>query len=407
MDDWLRDGLDDVASESPTGTEVPHALVKRARVRMTLVGATSLIVAAALVVGLVAGVRVLARDHRTGRQPTPSIEPPRSPTSPSGPTNVVTVTLSNSGCTMRAGEIEPGRVRFVGTNTADDRAVFDIGIIEAGHSVEELAAHVDALDPGLIARAWDDIEGLRPSYFRGSLVGRSPGGGRPMLDKPSSLLVVVTNESANWTPVRGAVPPGSTLAAICYRWSAVGGALVPAGLVGPVVTANTTPEPTGPGSSTRGVLLGSITMDDDGCHLAWRNGRVDDVDYVRFTFSNHAHANASFDIGRLAEGFTFDQLAMHLAPFAGRDDPRWRGSPPRGFVRIRESFGEIGFPHGGMGPHIGNPFGLRTTWTADWTGPGGDLAPVGRETFVVICYRDEGPAPGQSPVAVIGPFEVR
>ena len=66
MDDWLRDGLRDIASGAPTALEVPSTLRRRARGRMTITILTSLAVVVALGISAVAGVRSLESQLRRG-----------------------------------------------------------------------------------------------------------------------------------------------------------------------------------------------------------------------------------------------------------------------------------------------------------------------------------------------------
>jgi hypothetical protein len=227
MDDWLRDGLMDIASGAPTALEVPSTLKRRARGRMTITILTSLAVVVALGISAVAGVRALRSIPEVGEAPPP-IDTPSS-----GPANVVTATLSDAGCASRSGEIEPGPISFVGNNTSGSRAVFDIGIIQPGHSFEELVSDVEALGTGVVARSIDGIPQLRPPYFRGSLRGRDRG--HASSERPTSLFPVTSYTYLSWRPTKAVAPPGTRLAIICYRFlgSFSDPEIVPAGVLGP------------------------------------------------------------------------------------------------------------------------------------------------------------------------------
>ena len=227
MDDWLRDGLRDIASGAPTALEVPGTMRRRARGRMTITILTSLAAVVALGIGAVAGVRALGTTPDVGDDPLP----PDAPSS--GPANVVTATLADAGCTSRSGEIEPGPIRFVGNNTSASRAVFDIGIIQPGHSFEELVSDVEALGSGVVARSIEALPQLRPPYFRGSLRGRDRG--HASSDRPTSLFPVTSYTYLSWSPTARVTPPGTRLAIICYRFlgSFSDPAIVPAGVLGP------------------------------------------------------------------------------------------------------------------------------------------------------------------------------
>jgi hypothetical protein len=206
---------------------VPRTLRRRARGRMTITILTSLAVVVALGIGAVAGVRVLGSNPDVGVAPSP----PDAPSS--GPANVVTATLSDSGCSARSGEIGPGPISFVGDNTSASRAVFDIGIIQPGHSFEELASDVEALGNGVVTRSLDGIPQVRPPYFQGSLRGRD--GGHASDDRPRSLFPVTSYTHLQWRPTASVTPPGTRLAIICYRFlgSFTDPELVLAGVLGP------------------------------------------------------------------------------------------------------------------------------------------------------------------------------
>jgi hypothetical protein len=239
MDDWLREGLKDIASAAPTALEVPTAMRRRARGRMTITILTSLAMVVALGIGAVAGVRALGSNPGVGTAPTPSGGPSTAPTpTPSqepstGLPNVVTTTLADSGCSSRSGEIGPGPITFAVENTSLNRAVFDIGIIQPGHTFAELASDVEALGTGVVARSLEEIPQLRPPYFRGSLRGRN---GKHFGDyRPLSLVPVTSYTHLAWRPLADVTPRGTRLAITCYRFlgSFSDPKIVLAGVVGP------------------------------------------------------------------------------------------------------------------------------------------------------------------------------
>ena len=239
MDDWLREGLRDIASQAPSALEVPSTMRRRARGRMTISILTSLAVVVTLGVGAVAGVRSLGANRRVGTDPSPSGNPSMGPSpTPSdepstGLANVVTATLSDTGCSSRSGEIGPGPITFAVDNTSVSRAVFDIGIVQPGHTFEELVSDVEALGTGVVARSLEGIPQVRPPYFRGSLRGRD--GGHSSDYRPQSLVPVTSYTHLAWRPTAGVTPPGTRLAIVCYRFlgSFSDPELVVAGVLGP------------------------------------------------------------------------------------------------------------------------------------------------------------------------------
>jgi hypothetical protein len=220
IDDWLREELEDVASEAPRVLEVPSTLRRRARGRMTVTMLTSLAVVVALGVGAVAGVRAMGPSPDIGVVPVPSAsdEPSPEPSDePStGPANTVTATLTDDGCTLRSGDIGAGPIRFRGQNNSSTRGVIDIGIIQPGHSFEELASDIEALGTGVVANSYETIPELRPPYFRGSLPGRD--GGHSSSERPLSLFPITSGTYLYWSPTAAVTPPGTRLAIICYRY---------------------------------------------------------------------------------------------------------------------------------------------------------------------------------------------
>lgn len=220
-DDWLREGLDDIASEAPRVLEVPSGMRRRARGRMTVTMLTSLAVVVALGAAAVAGVRAIAPNPDVGVFPVPSAsdEAP-SPSASDEPStdqaNTVTFTLSDDGCSVRPGEVGPGPIRFRGQNNSSSRGVFDIGIIEPGHSFEEFASDIEALGTGVVANSYEAIRELRPPYFRGSLPGVD--GGHSSSDRPLSLFPITSGTYLYWSPTAVVTPPGTRLGIICYRY---------------------------------------------------------------------------------------------------------------------------------------------------------------------------------------------
>jgi hypothetical protein len=239
MDDWLREGLRDIASGAPTALEVPITMRRRARGRMAITILTSLAVVVALGFGADAGLRALGSNPDVGTAPSPPGDPstgpaPSSSDEPSaGLANVVTATLSDSGCSSRSGEIGPGPVTFAVENSSTSRAVFDIGITKPGHPFEELVSDVEALGTGVVAHSIDGIPQLRPLYFQGSLRGRD--GGHASDYRPRSLVPVTSYTHLAWRPTAGVTPPGTRLAIVCYRFlgSFSDPELVVAGVLGP------------------------------------------------------------------------------------------------------------------------------------------------------------------------------
>ena len=230
IDEWLRDELQDIAAEAPPALEVPSTLKRRARGRMAVTIVTTLAVVVALGVGAVAGLSALgvlgsSVDPDVGGPPAPStsVSPP-SESEPSKsvspsvelPANTVIATLSDDGCTVRSGEIGPGPIRFMGQNNGSSRGVFDIGVIQPGHSFEELVSDVEALGPGVVADSYEAIPELRPPYFRGSLPGRDKG--HSSSERPLSLFPITSGTYLYWSPTAAVTPPGTRLGIICYRF---------------------------------------------------------------------------------------------------------------------------------------------------------------------------------------------
>src|SRR6188474_2581823 len=116
MDDWLRDGLHDVASEAPRGLEVPSTLKPRARRRMTLTVLVSLVLVSSLTVAAAAGMGALRNAPVPGDSPSPSVELPEPDP------NHVTLRLAASGCTLESsGAADPAQLRVLVVNETDDR----------------------------------------------------------------------------------------------------------------------------------------------------------------------------------------------------------------------------------------------------------------------------------------------
>ena len=201
---------------------------RRRRMRNRKIGAYAM-VAAVVTIAVVA----IAAVRNGPATPVPADHPTPTDAPSSGPANVVTATLSGAGCTSRSGEIEPGPIGFVGNNTSDSRAVFDIGIIQAGHSFQELVSDVEALGTGVVTRSIDGIPQVRPQYFKGSLRGR--GGAHGTSESPRSLFPVTSYTYLSWSPTASVTPSGTRLAIICYRFlgSFSEPEIVLAGVLGP------------------------------------------------------------------------------------------------------------------------------------------------------------------------------
>lgn len=388
MSDWLREGLDDLATEVPTTLEVPSTLPRRARRRIAFTMVGSLVVVVAVAAVAVAGGQSLFDRRDTGVSPTPTSTPTPAPEPAS---NTVRVVLSDAGCSLDWSEdvIDPERVKFVLVNSTGDWASFDIGRIADGHSFTELAMDVIALGPSPV----EEVGELSPRYFE-SVVALGYVDGRI-----GRLLVYDMPEI--WTSPYRLAAPGD-YAVICARGPEAGGPFVSAGVTGPVRIGERTP---GGGTQEEGVLLANVVLDDDGCRIDERFVFDSvDIDYAAFELQNHGSTKASFDVARF-EGYTFEQVAASIASLAGRDDPRFPAELPDHLTRVRGS-GDVGMAggHGGMGP-VRHPYILNASWTSSWNGPTGGIA--GEQSLVVICYRDEGTGPGLAPVSVLGPFVVR
>ena len=131
-------------------------------------------------------------------------------------------------------QVDPRRGR---ENGSDVVGVFDIGTLAAGHTADELAAHVRK------ARSSADVADRRPRYFESSLPGVVTGGlhrGQTPEEAEQSLLTVLPGDRATWSypgwrydqhsPMYwdGRFP---TFATVCYAGSREEGGLVPVGVV--------------------------------------------------------------------------------------------------------------------------------------------------------------------------------
>lgn len=240
MDDWIRPRLDDLASDAPTGAEVPPTLRRRARVKMTVTVFTSLLVVASLGVGAVAAARSLWDGSvDTGTSPSPSVD--RSQPDLYLPDRV-TVTLTDSGCTSdwRGVPIDPRRVEFVAENETDGSAVFDIGRLRGEHTYEDLTAHVQGLGTGVVGRLIEEVIPNRPPYFQGSIDGTVI---HPHGSGIGGSLLRVFGSPWKWSAPHGRRAPEGIYAVICYRSLASAGGLVAAGVVGPFEVAMSSSDP--------------------------------------------------------------------------------------------------------------------------------------------------------------------
>ncbi len=218
MDDWLREGLNDIASKAPGGLEVPTTLKPRARRRMALTVLVSLVMVSFLTVAAVAGVGAIRNAPVPGGSPSPGDSASPSVEPPAPDPNHITVRLTESGCTLESsGEIfDPALLRVQVVNETDDRVFIDIGRLVGDHTVAELVEDVR-----------DRIQPLKqPKFFRRYIYGNS-GDGNLITASPS-----FGDMPAEWQP--GPRARGGTYAMVCYLGSWPTGPLVPVGVVGPV-----------------------------------------------------------------------------------------------------------------------------------------------------------------------------
>lgn len=165
-------------------------------------------------------------------QQSPSSSPEGEVWSP--PPNQVAVMITESDCMLDKAErsIRPSQLTFVALNHSGDFVAFDIGMLDDGHTFNELAEDIEESIRG--PRQGGPLA-QRPSYFQGSIVGDTTfgHGGRP----GPSLLRVAPAMGKTWSYHRGAfdlADPRGTWAVICYRQSTQGRHLEPIGVVGPV-----------------------------------------------------------------------------------------------------------------------------------------------------------------------------
>jgi hypothetical protein len=138
---------------------------------------------------------------------------PPEEASPSAPTPVGTLTVTDSGCTIEGvdGPIAPGRITFLAANETDRAAAFNIAAIEEGHSFDELVSHIDQ-EIGL-AEAGD------------------PALGHPSFAVP--LFDVLLDAGGSGT-LSGTISDPGTYGLTCARVYDEAGELRPAGALGPV-----------------------------------------------------------------------------------------------------------------------------------------------------------------------------
>jgi len=158
--------------------------------------------------------------------------------------------------------------------------------------------------------------------------------------------------------------------------------------------------PTGAESGTTRTDVG-VTLTDSGCTMRGPDepiaGRT-----VSFGVSNETYGFAAFDIGRLADGHTVDELARDIENASPSEDVRDR----------RPGYFEgslMGFVAGGIdrSHEVGPGSSLLQVGRyggATWSGPtGGDRQNAG--AYVVICYA-ESRTGDLEPAGVAGPVEV-
>jgi hypothetical protein len=152
--------------------------------------------------------------------------------------------------------------------------------------------------------------------------------------------------------------------------------------------------------------VGTVTLTTEGgCRFEGRTGPMPTHE-ILFEVNDRWEGDVAFDIGRLADGHTFTELAADIAELRRRGEAGWPGAlrpdylqslggwrtrwiPSTGFVR--------GDPSQGLLVIRQPP--RHQVWSAS------DYSATG--TWAVICYR--GPAGGGSsfePVAVVGPVTI-
>lgn len=167
-----------------------------------------------------------------------------------------------------------------------------------------------------------------------------------------------------------------------------------------------------------GEPAGAITMTaSSSCTLDPVKGPIN-ARYVLFGLSNESEQLAIFDIGRIAEGHTFDELAADVesargtasggGPVGGVNDALGQVQDGRPGYFQGSIFGDVSLPHGGGG---GSSLvevlpGLEIVSTRTWSGPQTYRPPFGHGTWAVICYQHSEVTGDVTPVGVVGPVEV-
>jgi hypothetical protein len=381
MDDWLREGLNDIASEAPGGLEVPTTLKPRARRRMTLTVLVSLVMVSFLTVAAAAGLGAIRNAPLPGDSPSPSVELPEQDP------NHVTVRLTESGCMLESsgGVADPALLRVRVVNETDDRAFIDIGRLIGDHTVGELAEHVGES----ASRPVRSLDTINPPFFRRHLDGYSVV--KWGFDLTGfTTLPWVGETPAVWQPARKA--HGGTYAMVCYRgpWP-TGRPHSLVGVVGPIELAqeleDTAPDPNHV----------TVRIADSGCTLESSGGVVDPT-LLQIRVVNEMDDRAVVDIGFIGD-HTVAELADHVGDFGSRPVPSLDTVTPSFFRR--HIHGSATLTRGaGAGmtplPMVGD---TPVVWRP---GPGARGG-----TYAMICYRESPAGGARVPVGVAGPIELR
>ena len=158
-----------------------------------------------------------------------------------------------------------------------------------------------------------------------------------------------------------------------------------------------------------------VTLTDSGCTMRGPDEPISGG-IISFGVSNETDGFAAFDIGRLADGHTVDELARDIENASPSEDVRDRRPSYFEGSLMGEVTGGIDFFHGGgPGPSLlqVQRYGQAG---ATWSGPIGEDR-VRPATYAVICYAPENPSTHNrrpwmdryalfEPVDVVGPVEV-
>jgi hypothetical protein len=147
------------------------------------------------------------------------------------------------------------------------------------------------------------------------------------------------------------------------------------------------------GESNEGVLLGSvgtIHITDDGCQLSRAAPDWAELNQAYMTVANDAHVEARVQIGRLADGATFRDLAAWVQDTYGSGREQRIGVPPELLLPTAD----------GGRPVPGTPLRLMPGQNVDWS-----TRITSDQTLAAICY--VGPPDGRvASATVVGPFHV-